>query len=102
MEITFNEVVVWMIVGALAGSLAGMLMKRRKEGFGHVTNLGIGLVGALVGGLILKALQIELPWLAAITISLKDLVVAFVGSVIFVAVVWLIQTWWKEGKAKKT
>ena len=101
MEITFSEVVVWMIVGALAGSLAGMLMKRRKEGFGHVTNLGIGLVGALVGGLILKALQIELPWLAAITISLKDLVVAFVGSVIFLAVVWLIQTWWKEGKVKK-
>lgn len=101
MEITFNEIVVWIIVGALAGSLAGMLMKRRREGFGHITNLGIGLVGALVGGLLLKALQIDLPVLAAITVSLEDLVVAFVGSVIFVAVVWWIQAWWKEGKVKK-
>jgi len=101
MGITFNEIVVWMIVGALAGSLAGMLMKRRREGFGHVTNLGIGLAGALVGGLILKALQIDLPWLAAVTISLKDLVVAFVGSLIFVAVVWWIQAWWAERKGKK-
>jgi len=50
MHFTLDEIGTWLIVGALAGSLAGVLVKRRKEGFGGLTNLGIGLVGALLGG----------------------------------------------------
>jgi uncharacterized membrane protein YeaQ/YmgE (transglycosylase-associated protein family) len=50
MNITLAKVIVWLIVGGLAGSLAGMLVKRTKEGFGRWTNFGIGLVGAIIGG----------------------------------------------------
>ncbi len=46
MKITVDDVITWLIVGALAGWLAGMLVKRRKQGFGHLANLGIGLVSA--------------------------------------------------------
>ncbi len=48
MHITWEVIVVWLIVGALAGYLARMVVKRSKEGFGRVTNIGIGLVGALL------------------------------------------------------
>ena len=57
MHITWEIVVVWLIVGALAGSLAGMVVKRSKEGFGRLANIGIGLVGALVGGFLFQDFQ---------------------------------------------
>ena len=62
----YSQIIVWLIVGALAGSIAGMLVKRTREGFGPFTNLGIGLVGALIGGFIFKALKGEpLPFTGA-------------------------------------
>jgi uncharacterized membrane protein YeaQ/YmgE (transglycosylase-associated protein family) len=39
---------VWLVVGAIAGWLAGALM--RTGGFGLVGNIVIGIVGAIVGG----------------------------------------------------
>ncbi len=92
MHITFDEVIAWLIVGALAGSLAGMLVKGRKEGFGRILNLGIGLVGALIGGCIFKVLKINLGLLGAVTISFQEVVAGFIGSLLFLAIVWGIQS----------
>ncbi len=44
MILTFADLLVWMIVGMIAGSLAGAAVKRTKEGFGRYMNMGIGLV----------------------------------------------------------
>ena len=90
MQITWSLIVVWLIVGALAGSLAGMVAKRSKEGFGRLTNIGIGLVGALVGGLFFKIFNIDLG-LRNIVVSVEDLVAAFVGSLFFLLVLWLVR-----------
>ncbi len=89
MEITTTELAVWIVVGALAGSLAGMVVRRRKEGFGRWGNLGVGLVGALIGGFLFDVLDIDLG-LADISISLGDVVAAFVGALIFWLAVWFI------------
>ena len=43
-----------------------MLVKRRKEGFGRLWNLVIGLIGALIGGLLFKVLGINLGLLAEV------------------------------------
>lgn len=91
MQVSVAEVITWLIVGALAGSLAGMLVKRRKEGFGRWTNLGIGLIGALIGGLLFKVLRIHLGLLAEITISLQEVVAGILGALIFLALVWVVQ-----------
>ena len=98
MKITLDEVVAWLIVGVVAGSLAGMLVKRRKEGFGRVWNVGIGLVGALIGGLLFKVLRVDLGLLAEIRITLQDVVAAFLGSLMFLAVVWWVRGWWARRK----
>ena len=82
MGITIAELATWIIVGALAGSLAGMVVMRRKEGLGRFVNLGIGLAGALIGGFLFDVLGVDLG-LADITISLSDVVAAFVGALIF-------------------
>lgn len=88
MKITADEVIAWLIVGALAGSLAGMLVKRRKEGFGYLVNLGVGLVGALIGGFLFKLLNINLGLLGAITITSEEVVAAVCGALIFLAIIW--------------
>ncbi len=90
MHITWEVIVVWLIVGALAGSLAGMVVKRSKEGFGRLANIGIGLVGALVGGFFFKIFNINLG-LRNIVVSFEDLVAAFLGSLLFLLVLWLVR-----------
>jgi uncharacterized membrane protein YeaQ/YmgE (transglycosylase-associated protein family) len=92
MQITWSLIVVWLIVGALAGSLAGMVVKRSKAGFGRLANIGIGLVGALVGGLFFKIFNINLG-LRNIVVSFEDLVAAFLGSLLFLLVLWLVRTY---------
>jgi uncharacterized membrane protein YeaQ/YmgE (transglycosylase-associated protein family) len=84
MNITLADLLVWMIVGMIAGSLAGAAVKRAKEGFGRYVNLGIGLIGALIGGFLFDLLRIDFG-LANVAISLKDIVSAFVGSLLFLA-----------------
>ncbi len=84
------RIIVWIIVGALAGSLAGMLVTRTKEGFGRWINLGVGLVGALIGGVIFNILPFDFG-LGEIKVSLKDLIAAFVGSLLFLFFVWVFQ-----------
>jgi uncharacterized membrane protein YeaQ/YmgE (transglycosylase-associated protein family) len=90
MTITLAQVVVWIVVGAIAGSLAGSLVTGKWEGLGRWTSLGIGLVGALIGGVIFRVLGI---WqgLEAFSISLRDVVAAIIGSLIFLAVLWFVR-----------
>ena len=57
-----------------------------------MTNLGIGLVGALVGGIIFHLFGI-LPGLASIAISLRDIVSAFAGSILFLLGLWAWNRW---------
>ncbi len=89
MNVTVSQIIVWLIVGALAGTLTGVVVKRTKKGFGVFTNLGVGLMGALIGGSIIRAFKIDLGW-GDLAISLQDLLAAFLGSLIFLWLVWLI------------
>ena len=91
MEVTIGNVVGWLVAGILAGSLTGVLVKRSRQGFGHWANMGIGLVGALIGGSLFQIFNINIGNLAAISVSLQDLVSAFIGSLIFLFLVWLIR-----------
>ena len=81
---SWTAVITWLIVGAFAGSLTGMIMRGSKQGFGLWSNLGLGLVGALIGGGLFKVFGIE-TGLARIAISAQDLLAALIGSMIFVA-----------------
>jgi uncharacterized membrane protein YeaQ/YmgE (transglycosylase-associated protein family) len=85
MPITTNTIISWIILGFLAGSLAGMVFKRSKRGLGIWRNLLVGLVGAIVGSLVFAVLRIDLD-VFAVTITFTGLVAAFVGSLIFLVV----------------
>jgi uncharacterized membrane protein YeaQ/YmgE (transglycosylase-associated protein family) len=92
-----GPIIVWLIVGGFAGTLAGRLVTFKKEGLGRWTNLGVGLVGALIGGGLFKVFHIDLG-LGEIKITFEDLIAAFVGSVLFVVLWWLVS--WYRGKKK--
>jgi uncharacterized membrane protein YeaQ/YmgE (transglycosylase-associated protein family) len=95
MDITLGEIVIWLIVGALAGSFTGALITRKKKGLGRWTNFGIGLVGAVIGGGIFDVFDIDLG-LGEINVSFEDLIAAFLGSLIFLFVVWLFRKRWRR------
>jgi len=90
-----GNIIVWLIVGALAGTLIGMLIKGRKRGFGPFTNIGIGMAGALIGGAIFRVFRIDLG-LGRIAISFEDLIAACIGSLILVFGMWIWQVFKKE------
>ncbi len=90
MQITLYQIAVWFILGLLAGSLAGVIVKREKRGFGLETNLVLGLGGAMVGGLIFNLFGF-LPSLDKISISLRDVAAALAGSFLILAAFWLWQ-----------
>ena len=90
---SIDQIIVWIVVGLLGGSLAGLIMTWDREGFGLLRNLGLGLAGALVGGLLFRLFGL-LPGLDKIAISLRDTVAALVGSLIVLTARWF----WRRSK----
>ena len=84
----FAQIVVWIVVGLIGGSLASRIVTMDKVGYGRWTNLGIGLLGALIGGALFRLLGLW-PQLDLITISLRDIIAAIIGSLI-VLLIWAL------------
>lgn len=73
----------WILVGIIAGWLAGLVM--RGGGYGILGNMLLGVVGALVGGFLASALFGVADPLSGFNIT--TLIVAFIGAVVVVAIV---------------
>ncbi|RBP35383.1 putative membrane protein YeaQ/YmgE (transglycosylase-associated protein family) [Roseimicrobium gellanilyticum] len=78
-----GKIIVWLIVGAIAGTMAGRLATFSKQGFGYWTNFGLGMLGALIGGMLFRVLRIDLG-LGELKITFEDLIAAFTGSLLLV------------------
>ena len=50
-----TNILVWIILGALAGWIASMIMGRNAQ-MGALANIVVGIVGALIGGFLMNAL----------------------------------------------
>jgi uncharacterized membrane protein YeaQ/YmgE (transglycosylase-associated protein family) len=87
---TVAQMIVWIVVGLIGGGLASRLITWDREGFGNFRNLGLGLVGALIGGLLFRWLNL-LPGLDKVSVSLRDIVAAVAGSLLVLAAIWLIR-----------
>jgi uncharacterized membrane protein YeaQ/YmgE (transglycosylase-associated protein family) len=89
MNIDLYDLIAWIIAALLVGPLAGIIVTRKKAGFGFLKNFGVGLVGALFGGLVVKALNLNYG-LAHITINAQDLVAGLLGALLFVLILYII------------
>ncbi len=77
------DVLAWIIVGLIAGWLAGLVMK--GSGYGALGDILLGIIGALIGGFIAGAL-FGVPDPISV-VNVTTIVVAFLGAVILVAIV---------------
>ncbi len=69
----------WFIIGAVAGWLAGTLM--RGGGFGFLVNVIVGIAGGVIGGWVFGLLGITTSGI------IGSLITAFVGAVLLL---WII------------
>jgi len=82
------NIIAWLILGAIAGYLAGFLVKG-DEGYGVIGHIVLGIVGALVGGFLASLLfNVSDPIQGALDIS--TIVVSVIGAIIAVVVFNLI------------
>ena len=73
----------FLMIGLLAGWLAGVIM--RGSGLGLIGNLVVGVIGAFLGGLLFDLLRIPVSGL------MGSLVTATVGAVVLLFIVGLIK-----------
>ena len=76
---------VWLIIGGLAGWLAGTVFS--GHGYGILGDILLGIVGSFVGGFVLNNL---LHFSVGVGL-IAQFVVAFVGAVIIVGIVHLVR-----------
>lgn len=87
MTITLDQLIVWLIIGAFAGAIAGLLIRGRGQG--PLLNVLVGLIGALIGGVLFNLLKIN-PNLGQLVFTGRDFLAAVVGSMLFLIVIrWL-------------
>jgi uncharacterized membrane protein YeaQ/YmgE (transglycosylase-associated protein family) len=79
-----QSLIVWLIVGAVAGWLAGMVVK--GGGFGLIGDIIVGIIGAFIAGWLLPQLGIVIG--SGIVGAIID---AFIGAVILLVIIRLIK-----------
>jgi uncharacterized membrane protein YeaQ/YmgE (transglycosylase-associated protein family) len=72
-------IIVWLVVGAIAGWLAGQLVK--GGGFGLIGDIVVGIVGALIGGWLAGVLGISIG-----TGFIASIITAVIGAVILLVI----------------
>ena len=77
-------IIAWLVIGAIAGWLAGRVVK--GGGFGLIVDIIVGIVGAVIGGFLAGALGISTG--GGI---IGSIIVAFIGAVILLVILRLIK-----------
>ena len=79
-----EQIVIFLVIGGVAGWLAGLLLKGRA--FGLVGNVVIGVVGAFLGSWLFEKLDIHIGGAAWVSL----LITSLIGSTILLFAVSLI------------
>lgn len=74
----------WVVFGAVAGWVAGLVVGSRDRRSGCIVNIVVGVLGAMLGGFIYQAIT-KRPW--DFTFSFASFGVAVLGAIVLLAVV---------------
>ncbi|MFY2764020.1 GlsB/YeaQ/YmgE family stress response membrane protein [Arenimonas sp. MALMAid1274] len=78
-----ENLLIFLLIGALAGWLAGVVVKGR--GLGVLGNIVVGVIGAFLGGWLLPQLGVSFGGTVGLFLT------AFIGAVILLAIILLIK-----------
>ncbi len=81
----------WIILGALAGWVASMIMGRNGS-MGAVANIAVGIIGAFIGGFVMSLVN----GYGVTGFNLTSFLIALLGAVILLAIV----NMFSKGKAR--
>ena len=73
-------IIVWLIIGAIAGWLAGTLL--RGGGFGLIGDIIVGIIGAVLGGWLAGVLGLHIA-----SGMVSAIITATVGAIILILIV---------------
>jgi len=77
----------WIVLGALAGWLASIIMKKNAS-MGAFANIAVGVLGAFIGGFIVNLIGAPAD---LSRFSLESFLVALLGAVILLALINLVR-----------
>jgi uncharacterized membrane protein YeaQ/YmgE (transglycosylase-associated protein family) len=77
-----GNILLWLLVGLVAGALAGRVVRGR--GFGCIVDIVVGIAGAFIGGIVVGY------FVQGTAGFWESLVVAFVGAIILLGVIRLL------------
>ena len=81
-----TDILIWVLLGALAGWIASMIMSRNAQ-MGALANIVVGIVGAVIGGFLMNAVGA-----AGVTgFNLYSILVAIGGAVVLLFIVGLMR-----------
>lgn len=78
------DIIVWLVIGGIAGWLASLLVK--GKGLGLVGNIVVGIVGAVIAGWLLP-----LIWFVIVGGIVAQIVDAVIGAVLLLLIVGLFK-----------
>jgi len=82
-----TNILVWVIIGGIAGWLASMVMSTNRSQ-GMLADILVGVIGGFVGGWLLTAIGVG----GAVTgLNIGSLLTAFVGAVVLLALLRLLR-----------
>lgn len=80
---TVESLILFLIIGLVAGWLAGRVI--RGKGFGLLGNLIVGVLGAIIGGYLFDLLGIGAGGI------IGQIVVAFIGAIVLIFILSLLR-----------
>jgi uncharacterized membrane protein YeaQ/YmgE (transglycosylase-associated protein family) len=83
---TTESLVIWIVVGVVAGFLAGTIVK--GYGFGLIGNLVVGVVGAFLAGWLLPTLGVSFSVINPLVTSIAY---ATIGAVVLLLLIGLVR-----------
>lgn len=84
MTLTISSIIIWLLIGLIAGWIAGEVM--RGKGFGAIGNIVVGIAGAFMGGLLLGLVGLDPGGFVG------EVVQAFLGALALLAIVSLVKS----------
>jgi uncharacterized membrane protein YeaQ/YmgE (transglycosylase-associated protein family) len=78
------DILIWLVIGAVAGWLAGQFI--RGGGFGLIGNIVVGIVGSVIAGYLLPLIGIHIG-----AGFVRAVINAFIGACVLLTIVRLVK-----------
>ena len=85
-EVKMN-IIAWLIVGALAGWIASMIMKTDAS-MGALANIVVGVIGAFIGGWVVSLFGVNVM---EGSLHIESILTAILGAVILLAIIKMVR-----------